>query len=102
MRLGAGRPRKTPAPVADAPVSSKANSPAPKNAYSDPMEFLAAVWRGELNATASQIQAARAALPFMHQRPKEPGKKQQRVDAANQATGTQRFAPVAPPMRRIK
>ncbi|WP_283443983.1 hypothetical protein [Noviherbaspirillum suwonense] len=54
-----------------------------------------AVWKGEVEATAAQVRAAQAALPFIHQKLGEGGKKEQREDAAKKVAS--RFAPAAPP-----
>lgn len=51
-RPGAGRPKKE----------------APVNPYKDPLEFLQAVWTGEVEATVAQVRAATAALPFRHKK----------------------------------
>jgi phage terminase small subunit len=63
--------------------------------YSDPLDFLRAVWKGEVEATAAQVRAAQAALPFIHQKLSEGGKKEQTVEAAKKVAG--RFAAAAPP-----
>jgi hypothetical protein len=71
-RPGAGRPKK------DLAVSS----------YTDPLDFLRAVWTGELEATVAQVRAATSALPFIHQKLGEGGKKDQKQAAAEKvATG---------------
>lgn len=51
-RPGAGRPKKQP----------------PVNPYTDPLQFLQAVWTGEVEATVAQVRAATAALPFKHKK----------------------------------
>lgn len=58
--------------------------------YSDPLDFLHAVWKGEVEATAAQVWAAQAALPFIHQKLGEGGKKDQKNVAAQKA-GTGKF-----------
>ena len=81
-RPGAGRkPKPKPEPVI--------------TEHSDPMDFLRAVWQGQIKATAEQVRAATAALPFTHQKLGEGGKKEQRNGAAQKAAS--RFAPAAPP-----
>lgn len=78
-RAGAGRKRK--APVASSHV--------------DPLEFLRAVWSGELDANAQQVRAAILTLPYVHRKMGEGGKKDaQQASAARVAS---RFAPVSPP-----
>lgn len=64
-------------------------------AHSDPLDFLRAVWKGELVATAAQVRAAQAALPFLHQKLGEGGKKEARADAAKKAEN--KFARTTPP-----
>lgn len=78
-RAGAGRPRK--APVV--------------NDYSDPLDFLRSTWSGEIAPTAGQLRAAVAAMPFLHKRLGEDGKKDQTQRSAEKVSS--RFAPVAPP-----
>lgn len=51
-RPGAGRPKKE----------------SPANPHVDPLEFLQAVWTGEVEATVAQVRAATAALPFKHKK----------------------------------
>jgi phage terminase small subunit len=63
--------------------------------YADPLDFLRAVWTGEVDASATQVRAAQAALPFKHQKLGEGGKKEQRQDAAKKVAG--RFKSAAPP-----
>lgn len=61
----------------------------------DPLEFLRFVWAGRLDASPTQIRAAAAALPFLHKKLGEGGKKDQAQKSAEKATS--RFAPVAAP-----
>lgn len=63
--------------------------------HTDPLEFLRAVWKGEINASPTQVRAAASALPFVHKKLGEGGKKEQRQDAANKVAG--RFSAAAPP-----
>ena len=51
-RPGAGRKKKEPA----------------VNPHADPLDFLKAVWTGEVEATVAQVRAATAALPFKHKK----------------------------------
>ena len=78
-RPGAGRKRKAPVP----------------NTHTDPLDFLKATWGGEISPTAAQLRAAVAALPFVHAKLGEGGKKEQTQAAAHKVSG--RFAPVSPP-----
>lgn len=59
------------------------------------LDFLRAVWAGDLACTAAQLRAAVAALPYVHQRLGEGGKKDQTRRAA--AKVASRFVPVSPP-----
>ena len=61
----------------------------------DPLEFLRFVWAGRLDASPTQIRAAAAALPFIHKKLGEGGKKDQTQKAAEKVAS--RFAPVAAP-----
>lgn len=61
----------------------------------DPLEFLRFVWAGRLDASPTQIRAAAAALPFLHKKLGEGGKKDQTQKAAEKVAS--RFAPVAAP-----
>lgn len=63
----------------------------------DPLEFLRFVWAGRLDASPTQIRAAAAALPFLHKKLGEGGKKDQTQKAAEKVAS--RFAPVAAPRR---
>jgi phage terminase small subunit len=85
-RAGAGRP---PAP----PVLSST----PGNG--DPLAFLLAVMGDTKADTRLRVEAARAALPYVHQKTNEVGKK----DAAQQAAGKAaagKYAPSRPPPLR--
>lgn len=78
-RPGAGRKPKQPTPTK----------------HNDPLDFLRAVWKGELQASPNQVKAASAALPFIHPRQGDGGKKGKKQEAAEKAAG--RFTPAAPP-----
>jgi phage terminase small subunit len=89
-RPGAGRKPK-PKPVLA--VSSEPDS--------DPKKFLQSVMNDELADPRIRMDAAKALLPFMHQKLGEGGKKDERLNAAKKiATG--KFSPVAPPLRLVK
>ena len=79
-RPGAGRKPKEPA----------------ASTHEDPLEYLRAVWMGHVDANMAQVSAAKAALPFVHQKLGETGKKEQKADAAKDAVKG-RFAPKAAP-----
>lgn len=58
------------------------------SAYDDPLDYLRAIWKGEVEGTMAQVSAAKAALPFVHQKLGETGKKEGKQAAAEQvATG---------------
>lgn len=67
-----------------------------KTSYEDPLEFLQAVYRGEIDATNAQITAAKAMLPFVHKKVGEQGKKEERKEAAKEASGG-KFTSTEPP-----
>ena len=113
-RPGAGRPRKPPVPIDAVYVEPKVTMDIPPavnpgstqivpamtaeeaNACrNDPLEFLRFVWAGRLDASPTQISAAAAALPFIHKKLGEGGKKDQTQKAAEKVAS--RFAPVAAP-----
>jgi hypothetical protein len=83
-RPGAGRKPKQPTPTK----------------HNDPLDFLRAVWKGELQASPNQVKAASAALPFIHPRQGEGGKKNKRQAEAEKVAS--RFAPAAPPRLVVK
>lgn len=87
-RVGAGRKPKSSLP-------ESANPEPAFSGYSDPLDFLQAVWSGQIEATATQVRAASAALPFIHQRMGEGGKKEQKTEEAKKVAG--RFSAAAPP-----
>jgi hypothetical protein len=94
-------PQARPAPVAPPPTPiippmSAAEAAACRN---DPLEFLRAVWSGRQDASPTQIRAAAAALPFLHKKLGEGGKKDETQRAAEKVAS--RFAPVSPPKRVI-
>ena len=80
-RAGAGRKPKEPA------VSS----------YTDPLDFLRAVWKGEMDASPGQIRAAQAALPFVHKKLGEGGSKKEETEAKAKAAAAGRFGRREPP-----
>lgn len=74
-RPGAGRKAKE-------PVTSD---------FSDPLDFLRAVWKGEMDANAGQIRAAQAALPFVHPKKGESSGKKEEAEARAKAAGAGRY-----------
>jgi len=81
-RPGAGRPPK-------APDSSSAGS-------EDMLQLLKDIATGKIDATATQVKAAIAAVAYTHAKVGEGGKKDQRADKAKQASQG-KFASAAPP-----
>lgn len=63
--------------------------------HSDPKSFLLAAMNDTALDEKLRIDAAKALMPFVHQKPGESGKKEQREDAAKGLAG--RFAPPPPP-----
>jgi phage terminase small subunit len=88
-RPGAGRPPKEPNLLLLAKASD------------DPLEFLKSVWKDDTADAKLRVDAAKAALPFVHGRIGEQGKKNAKKDAAASALGG-RFAPTAPPPRTVQ
>ena len=69
--------------------------------HGDPKDFLLAVMNDFGSEAKLRVDAAKALMPFMHQRKGDAGKKQEKQDAAKQA-GTGRFGTGAPPLRAVK
>lgn len=78
-REGAGR---KPKPPADSGIG-------------DAKEFLERVVRGDIVASAQQLNAAKALLPYQHKKLGEGGKKEKQQEEAGKVAG--RFSPAAPP-----
>lgn len=59
----------------------------------DPLEYLKSVWTDECEEQELRLAAARAALPYVHGKVSEKGKKETRADAAKDiAQGASKFA----------
>lgn len=59
----------------------------------DPLEYLKSVWTNEFEERELRLAAARAALPYIHGKVSEKGKKETRADEArNIAQGASKFA----------
>lgn len=84
---------KNPAPAADSGESGRDLDADLR--YSDPKQFLIDAMNATDEIPRHQIEAAKALLPFMHQKLGEGGKKEQQKEAANKVAS--RFAPAAPP-----
>ncbi|MFJ3487739.1 terminase small subunit [Pseudomonas sp. NPDC090202] len=69
--------------------------------YSDPKAFLLAAMNDPETEKKLRIDAAKALMPFVHQRKGETGKKEAKVDAAKTAA-TGRYGPGKPPLRAVK
>lgn len=82
-RLGAGRPPKEPVVL---PLSAH---------YDDPLAFLKAVMNDSGSEAKLRLDAAKALMPFVHQKLGEGGKKEQKNEEAKKVAG--RFAQAAAP-----
>lgn len=83
-RPGAGRPPK------DKDILEIAAT------YDDPLKFLKAVMNDSATEAKMRVDAAKAMLPYVHQKLGEGGKKDAAADAAKKA-GSGKFSPSAPP-----
>ena len=83
-RPGAGRPKKEPTILQLAAT------------YNDPLPFLRAVWNDSGTDLRVRVNAAKAALPYLHQKPGETGKKEAAKARATGA-GVGVFSPIAAP-----
>lgn len=63
--------------------------------YDDPAKFLRAVMNDSASEAKLRLDAAKALMPFVHQKMGEGGKKEQRHAAAQKVAN--RFAPAEPP-----
>lgn len=63
----------------------------------DPLQFLLAVMNTPSAPVAQRVRAAAAALPFMHAKLAEPGKKQARAEAGRRASTSGKFRSADPP-----
>ena len=88
-RKNAGRPKK------EAPKLPETGELAEMLKHKDPKVFLLAVMNDAGSDARLRIDAAKALMPFIHQKLGEGGKKEQREDAAKKVAS--RFAPAAPP-----
>ncbi len=69
--------------------------------YSDPKAFLLAAMNDHETEKKLRVDAAKALMPFMHQRKGETGKKTERENAAKVA-GAGRFGSSPPPLKAVK
>ena len=78
-RAGAGRPPKEPAKLNLGSVLEDALT------HKDPRAFLLAVMNDGATEAKLRVDAAKALMPFMHQKLGEGGKKEQKQEAAEKA-----------------
>ena len=71
------------------------NLPDLSQMYSDPKDFLVALMNDTAEDVKLRLDAAKALMPFTHQKKGEGGKKEQRNEAAKKVAS--RFSPSAPP-----
>lgn len=93
-RPGAGRKPK--APVLIAPEAAPAPPDAPATSKPDMLQFLMDVALGRIDANATQVRAAVAAVQYTHTKTHDGGKKEAKGAAAQKAAGG-KFAAAAPP-----
>ena len=91
-RPGAGR---KPKPPPEMPMAAAAGDDL------DPKNFLLTVMNDEEADPRLRMDAAKALLPFVHQKLGEGGKKDARLDSAKKA-GAGKFSAAAPPLRLVK
>ena len=87
-RPGSGRKPKVVAPITI-------------DASADPKKFLIDLMNDPAADPRMRLDAAKALMPFMHDKPGAGGKKDERLSAAKKAA-TGKFSPVAPPLRLVK
>lgn len=109
-RPGAGRPSRLavklfvpppPAPGAKLPPAKKAaavdtTAPVAVPAHEDPKVFLLALMNNQEADIKIRAEAAKVLMPFIHAKPGEAGKKDERKEAAKKA-GAGKFAPASAP-----
>lgn len=94
-RVGAGRKPTPVVPVVAREAKPASSAPVTDAGYDDPLAYLRAVWTGAIDSSPAQVRAAQAALPFVHQKLGEGGKKEGKQAAAEKAAG--RFGAAAAP-----
>jgi len=82
------------------PLPPKPFDPANAVLYSDPKAFLTAAMNDGQLPEKLRVEAAKALLPFVHQRKGEGGKKEEKANAAK-AAQTGRFGAPPPPPRLV-
>lgn len=68
--------------------------------HKDPQGFLMAVMNDGMSDAKLRVDAAKALMPFMHQKVGEGGKKDEQADKAKKA-GAGKFAAAAPPLKLV-
>jgi phage terminase small subunit len=86
-RPGSGRPKKEDAPIA-------------VTAQDDPIDFLRSIMNNVEIDGRLRVDAAKALMPYLHQRKGDKGKKEERAEKAK-AVSSGRFAPAAPPSKIV-
>ena len=66
---------------------------------SDPLEFLESVYSDPVEDMALRVNAAKAALPYVHGKVAEKGKKETKAEDAKTATSTGKFATLSAQLR---
>ena len=66
----------------------------------DPLEFLLDVMQGKVDANATQLRAAVAAVQYKHTKRGDGGKKDETAEKAGKVVGG-RFGPAKPPLRVV-
>lgn len=88
--------RKKAAPAGQPPTpAARPFDPSNPILFSDPKMFLLAAMNDGMLAEKQRVEAAKALMPFMHQKLGEGGKKDQKQDEAKKAANM--FTPMAPP-----
>ncbi len=91
-RPGAGRKPKPPPEMPNAGTTG---------GDQDPKQFLLNVMNDDLADPRLRMDAAKALLPFVHQKLGEGGKKDERLNSAKRA-GAGKFSAAPPPLRLVK
>ncbi len=89
-RPGAGRKPKPMVPVAGAPAAAD---------HPDMLQFLQDVALGRIEANATQVRAAVAAVQYTHTKRGDGGKREEQSKAAEAAAA--KFKPAAPPLKLV-
>lgn len=102
---GSKRQAKTEPPPPDTAASAlddlelEGVDPTLMQQHDDPLDFLRAVMNSQLTDPKLRVDAAKALMPFIHQRRGEGGKKEEAKKKATAAAG--KFSPSPPPLRVV-